>query len=246
MAQTLASPRFDEEAVRTRGSPVPTGSLIREDQVADDPIVVRTGSRSDTATVALLHAEEIPEGFLSSLGAPFLTRLYRRIVKSPAAFLVVAEAVGEEDERTIGFIAGSTDVGRLYREFLWRDGLLAAGSVARRLLPSWRQASETLRHGVRREGADRGAELLAVAVDPACRGRGTGRRLVREFLREVVDRDQDTASVVLGEDNRAAWHLYEEAGFRPVRQFELHAGRRSLVMQWTRPAPDGRGRGAQA
>ncbi len=91
---------------------------------------VRTGAAPDASAVASLHARLIAEGFLSSLGARFLTRLYRRITRSEGSFLIVAEADGSP----IGFIAGSVAVGGLYRDFLWRDGVAAALSAPLRLV----------------------------------------------------------------------------------------------------------------
>ena len=46
---------------------------------------VRPGPRRDASAVASLHARLIAEGFLSSLGPRFLTRLYRRITRARRA-----------------------------------------------------------------------------------------------------------------------------------------------------------------
>ena len=136
-----------------------------------DGLTIRSGSEADAPTVAALHAGQITDGFLSFLGPGFLARLYRRIVRSPHSFLLVAESKGQ----VAGFIAGTADIGGLYRTFLWRDGPGAAIGVAGRLVRSWRRVIETLRHGSG-DGAGRGdgVELLAVAVDPGGQGRGIG------------------------------------------------------------------------
>ena len=80
----------------------------------------------------------------------------------------------------------------------------------------------------------RGAELLAIAVDPSRHRRGTGALLVDAFLAELGLRGCDAAHVVVGADNAAAIALYERAGFRTAERFELHAGTESLLMQWER------------
>ena len=100
-------------------------------------IAVRTGAESDAAGAASLHADQIAEGFLSFLGPRFLTRLYRRIILSPDAFVLIADDAG----RVVGFIAGAADIGRLYRSFPWHDGIRAGVDAARRLLRGWRRAS---------------------------------------------------------------------------------------------------------
>ena len=190
-------------------------------------LVLRSGTDVDASTAAALHAEQISEGFLSFLGPAFLRRLYRRIIRSPESFLLIVE----DDATVVGFLAGSTDVAALYRAFLWRDGPLAALECSGRLLRSWRRAIETLRHGT--EGGGKGAELLAIAVDPAAQGRGAGALLVRGFLSEIQQRGQDAAHVVVAAGNDSAIALYGRAGFRTVERFALHAGTESLVMQWT-------------
>jgi ribosomal protein S18 acetylase RimI-like enzyme len=189
-------------------------------------MVLRTGTDGDAAAAAALHAGQISEGFLTFLGARFLRRLYRRVARTSGCFLLVIE----DDGTTVGFLAGSTDVSALYRSFVRRDGMAAALASGGRLLRSWRQVIETLRHGA--AGAGEGAELLAVAVDPTARGRGAGTLLVEGFLAEVEQRGQQAAHVVVAADNEAAVALYRRNGFRMVERFELHSGTESLVMQW--------------
>ena len=115
-------------------------------------------------------------------------------------------------ESTVGFLAGSTDVAGLYRSFFLRDGAAAVITCGGRLVRSWRRVMETLRHGTG-VSAD-GAELLAVAVDPAVRRRGAGSLLVDGFLTEMRARRQDAAHVVVAADNDTAIALYTKAGFR--------------------------------
>jgi ribosomal protein S18 acetylase RimI-like enzyme len=194
-------------------------------------LTIRPGSETDAPAVASLHAGQIAEGFLSFLGPGFLARLYRRIVRSAESFLLVAESEG----RVVGFIAGTADVAGLYRTFLWRDGPGAALGVAGRLLRSWRRVIETLRHGSG-DGVGRGVgvELLAIAVDPGCQGRGVGGALVGAFLTRVQADRGGAAYVVVAADNAGAIALYRRAGFEAGDPFELHRGTASLLMQWRR------------
>ena len=200
--------------------------------------IVRVGIGSDAPVAASLHTDQIAGGFLSFLGVGFLTRLYRRISRSPDSFLLVAEAGG----RVIGFVAGSGDVRGLYRAFLWHDGAAAALPVAGRLLRRWRPALETLRHGSADGGGKgEGVELLAIAVEPAHQGAGVGRALVGSFLDRVEQGPDRAAYVVVASDNAGAVGLYLRAGFAVDQEFELHSGASSLLMQWRRPDPAGTG-----
>lgn len=192
-------------------------------------MVLRTGTEADAAAAAALHVEQIGEGFLAALGPNFLCRLYRRVARTPGSFLLVVV----DGTTTVGFLAGSADVAGLYRSFILRDGAAAALACGGRLLRSWRRVAETFRHGT--GAAALGAELLAIAVDPAVREQGVGTLLVDGFLTEVRRRRQDAAHVVVAATNETAIALYRRAGFRTAQRFELHPGTESLLMQ--RPPP---------
>ena len=195
-------------------------------------MTVRAGTEADAAAAAGLHASQIEDGFLSSLGAPFLTVLYRRVVRHPGSFLVVAD----EDGAVMGFAAGCEDVGRLYREFLLRDGLVAGVRAAPRLARAWRRVLETLRYpsgGNGSPGPLPAAELLSVAVAPAARGLGLGRLLVAEVTDELRRRGVAGVRVVVGSENDGAIGLYRACGFVPAGRIEVHRGAASEVLTWS-------------
>ncbi len=193
-------------------------------------MVLRLGTVADAKTAAVLHASQIDEGFLASLGSRFLNRLYRRMPRVPGSFLLLLE----NNEGAVGFLAGSVEVGRLYRTFLLRDGALGAVDCAGRLVRSPRRVLETLRHGTSDNAGE--AELLAIAVDPAARGLGGGRMLVEEFLKEIARRGRSTADVIVASQNESAIALYRRTGFAVVERFELHRGSESLLMRHFSPS----------
>jgi len=205
---------------------------------APRPVGIRPGTDEDARVSAALHVAQIGSGFLASLGPAFLRRLYRRVVRSPDSFLVVAEG----PDGVVGFVAGSTDVPALYRRFVVRDGVGATAVALPRLLRAWPRALETLRQG-RQDGRGPGAgsnsrgradaELLAVAVDAAWQGRGVGRRLVEAFVAEVSARGATSADVVVGAQNLRAVSLYRHYGFETEQDTEVHRGTRSLRMRWS-------------
>lgn len=203
--------------------------------------VLRVGTQADARAAASLHAGQIDEGFLASLGPGFLTRLYRRVAMFGGSFLLMADTPGGQG----GFIAGALDVAALYKSFLLHDGAVAAFAAAPRLVRAWPRALETLRHGSGDKAEPGTAELLSIAVDPGSRGRGTGTLLVNGFIDEAGRKGATAAEVVVGAKNRAAISLYARSGFEQVDDFELHPGTRSLLMrrsllrtQRTPAAPD--------
>jgi ribosomal protein S18 acetylase RimI-like enzyme len=214
----------------------------------DAPVVVRLGTAADAPDAARLHAGLIADGFLAHLGPRFLRPLYRCVAGGPDSFLLVAvddagvdrAPSGTPRPAIAGFLAGALDLRALYRRFALHHGVVAAVSSLPRLVGALPRAWETLRHGAGSPRADGrgadggGAELLAIAVDPAWRGRHVGTLLVEGFLAELDRRAVGAAQVVVGADNAPAVALYESAGFRSERSFELHRGTTSLLMRRSR------------
>lgn len=58
------------------------------------------------------------------------------------------------------------------------------------------------------------ARLYSFAVDPACRGRGVGRDLLKEAEGRALDRGAVVMRLEVREDNVAARRLYEKSGYR--------------------------------
>jgi ribosomal protein S18 acetylase RimI-like enzyme len=191
---------------------------------------IRLAHDADAARLAQLHADRITDGFLPTLGPAFLTRLYRRIVRSADSFAFVATEDG--DARVIGFAAGTADIGALYKSFAIHDGLVAGVIAAPRLVRSWRRVLETLRYPADDGEALPPAEILAVAVDHRVSGRGIGALLVDASTERLAARGQDSVKVVTGSDNGAALRLYEKCGFTVASRIEVHEGTSSEVLVW--------------
>ena len=191
-------------------------------------MTIRAARPSDLPAIAALHAARIDEGFLTSLGTPFLRRLYARVLHSDDAFIVVDDL----DGMTTGFAAGVANLGGLYRRFIVRDGLRAGLQAAPRLLKNLPRVVETLRYPAITGGLPE-AEVLAVAVAADRSGHGVGRSLVRGAIDEFVSRGITTAKVVTTADNLAALAMYQACGFVAAHGVEVHAGRSSEVLVWT-------------
>ena len=207
-------------------------------------MTIRIADVSDAPAMARLHATEIDEGFLSTLGARFLDHLYRRVVRSPSSFAFVADDDVTGDDVTgddvkgdggavVGFAAGTESLRGLYRSFLLHDGVAAMVAAGPRIAGSWRRVVETLRYPAR-EGADLPtAELIAIAVGREARGRGIGRALVDAVTAEFARRGVTAARVVAGADNEAALGLYRACGFRSAATVQVHRGTSSEVLTWS-------------
>src|SRR6202011_1474907 len=108
-------------AVRTTAGQTPDrGPHLTDPAVSDQPVRVRPGTVADAPAAAGLHAQTITEGFLPTLGLPFLSLLYRRIATGPTTFLLVADdaspdrdshpAAGRPPPAVLGIAAGAEEV----------------------------------------------------------------------------------------------------------------------------------------
>ncbi|MFV2001276.1 MAG: GNAT family N-acetyltransferase [Acidimicrobiia bacterium] len=228
--RSRAIAQFDESAVvarvlaayrragRTNGHPLPERIDVKD-------VTIRVAEPGDVDAIAHLHASGINTGFLPQLGHPFMRRLYRALIGYAGGLVLVAA----DESGPVGFIAGVSDTGRFYREFIRRYGM-GAGLVAvpKLLRPHVaRRVWESLRY----EGADdSGAELLATSLLPLARGQGLGTRLGTEFLTRLRAHE---VRVIVGSDNAQAIATYRKMGFVEAGTIEVHAGERSLVMVWS-------------
>ena len=188
---------------------------------------LRFAELDDAWRLADMHARRINEGFLASLGPVFLGRLYRRVVHSPRAFAVVAEDGG----RIVAFCAAAENVGRLYREFVLRDGIAVGVRSAPRLFRSIPHVVETLRYPASTERLP-DAEILAVVTDASAASKGWGSLVLHETLAELERRGCNSVKVVTGASNDAALRLYRRCGFAGAQSISIHDDVPSEVLVW--------------
>ena len=134
--------------------------------------------------------------------------------------------------RSCGFIAVAENTSALYREFLLRDGVVAAVAATPGIVRAPRSVWETLRYGTRGDDHAPGAEVLATAVAADCGGRGIGTGLVQAAVEELRRRGAASARVVTAVGNLAAVNAYERGGFRAVGLDEVHRGVTRQLLVW--------------
>ena len=179
--------------------------------------------------VAQLHADNINQGFLSSLGPRFLALLYQAINESPASTLILAR----ENGQVVGFVSGALGIGPVYRQMLrhWPHLMLALAPsllMPRRL---WRMI-EILRYS--RGNSNRGpqlpvAELLSIVVDPAFRGCSHADHLYCQLADFFAGRGERGFKIIVGAALAPAHRFYRRMGALPTAEIEVHQGARSIV-----------------
>ncbi|MBL4613239.1 MAG: ribosomal protein S18-alanine N-acetyltransferase [Emcibacter sp.] len=91
-------------------------------------------------------------------------------------------------------------------------------------------AAETAGFLMWRQVADE-AEILTIAVLPACRGRGLGQRLLEEFYEQARVAGVRDIFLEVRADNKAAESLYAKAGFDRVGRRKNYYGGRGAEKQ---------------
>ncbi len=180
---------------------------------------VRPLRDGDCGAVAAIDAAARVGSFLPRLGVPFLTTLYRALLRTGGT----SSFVCEENGRILGFVVGCRDTRTAFRRALVRAavplGLRAALRCATEpaLIPLVLQT-----FSYPRQAQAAGAELLVISVDPKHHGGGVGKALVaalnRAFAAEGITGYHVTVRAVLDDSNA----FYRRLQFRPAGELRMY------------------------
>jgi colanic acid biosynthesis glycosyl transferase WcaI len=137
---------------------------------------------SDAKALAAIHRGAFPDFFLSSLGEPFLTQLYRGFAEDSSAITVVVR-----DERGIpcGAAVGTTEPAGFYRRLLkqrW-PGFVAASTRAAIINPATvPRLLRAISYRGELPSVGQWALLSSLCLDPSLQGSGVGRQLATTWL----------------------------------------------------------------
>ncbi|WP_433825619.1 GNAT family N-acetyltransferase [Actinoplanes sp. CA-015351] len=181
------------------------------------------------AAIARLHAGEVPDGFLSSLGEPVLRLLYRHAAGSRLGVVLLAESV--ETGEPLGYICGATDTSALFAEFVRRRWPLAVPTIVPRLMHPARafRMLETLAYPGSSDAGLPRAEIMNFVVVPSMRGSAVATRLFEHLMRSFTDRGVPAVKVVTGEQQRRAHGFYEKSGSVLHGRTAIHRGHQSRI-----------------
>jgi ribosomal protein S18 acetylase RimI-like enzyme len=178
--------------------------------------------------VAALHADNLQQGFLATLGIGFLAQMYRAIDDAPESILLHEIRNG----RVAGFVTGARGMGAIYKRMLRHPFALGLA-----LLPSLLRPRRVLRIvEILRYSRDTASnverpaeELLSLAVDPAWRGTGVAESLYRRLEAEFRARGAASFCIVVGGALAPAHRFYRRMGAQAIAQIEVHRGEASTL-----------------
>jgi len=179
-------------------------------------------TEQDSIRIAQLHKEFIPTGFLSQQSLGFLDSLYLFLIRHEIVYVV------KEDEKTVGFIAGSLHTGGLYKRFLKSNLPLLITFALTNLfsIDFFKKALETLSAPKKTKIDEIETdipELLSIVVDEKHEGKGYGKQLLGCLERELRKGNAKEYKVVVGSQLEAN-RFYANNGFEKSKEIELHKG----------------------
>ncbi len=182
----------------------------------------------DYRAVASLHCAHIGQGFLATLGVPFLTLLYEAIDKDGKSVLLV-----ERDDRSVvGFVSGTYGLGRIYKQLLFKPLRLIFSLKSCLLSPVKMYKIIELFFITRGSNIPSDLpkqELLSIVVNPAYRGEGCAEKLFKSLCSHFSEDGVSSFRIIVGSNLGRAHAFYKKMGSIPVKEIQVHKGTSSVV-----------------
>lgn len=191
-------------------------------------------NKSDYYAVAQIHAERISQGFLSSLGLPFLALLYEAIDIDSSSVLFV-EKTGDA---IIGFVAGGHGMGSIYRTMLRRWWILVPAILPSLVNPArLRRIIEIVWFGRKAKPVPDcpKAELFSIAVLESAAGTGVAQRLYSNLSEHFTAAGDTAFCIVVGKGLEPAHQFYRKRGAIPIGEVGVHSGEPSTLYRQSLP-----------
>lgn len=145
-------------------------------------------SERHVEAVASVHAAELSEDFLPSLGRSFLVRsYYPAMLRDPYACVLVA--LENPSHRVVGFVNVATEPSRYLGWFLWRRAASVSAAMLRLCLAHPKRVLEAFAIVRTRVALPMDAgEIAFIAVDRDHQKRGVGEKLVEAANQYLLQR----------------------------------------------------------
>ena len=187
---------------------------------------VKSDEKKIIEEIVTIHLNTFTGFFLTFMGHGFLKQMYQSYCEHAESGLLVAE----EDGKSMGFLAYSSDFSGLYKfmiktrlvQFVWYSigALFRRPSAFLHIIKAFLKPSEVIRK-------EKYVELSSIGVAPNTKSKGIGSLLIGK-LKKQVDFEK-YAYITLETDainNEDVIHFYEKNGFVRERMFETGEGRK--------------------
>lgn len=163
--------------------------------------------------------------FLSFLGPKFLEVFYRGIVSSPHGIGIVFI----KNDRIEGFVCGAVNPSAYYGYLLRKKlahfvsasvgAILKKPSIIPRLIRAVHQPSSSPK-------GENKATLMSIGVDPEAQGKGIGKMLVQDFLKQLKSKGVREVNLTTDRlNNEKTNEFYKSLDFALKRSYKTPEGR---------------------
>ena len=190
---------------------------------------------SEIAQAVDIHIKELPNGFLTSLGSKPLTLIFNHAAASPYGILILA--VDSKKEKIIGFILGTVNTSKFYREFFLKYFFSALYYFVPRLLSvhKIKKAFETVCYPKKKETKTKQkctGELLDLAVEKKFQGQGVATKLFQAFIKECTSLKLECFDIPTTATLQNAHRFYEKHGARLINKINLHGEQQTYIYRY--------------
>lgn len=193
--------------------------------------MILKANSSHSNRIAFLHINELKSGFLSSFGLPFLTTLYKKIIKKGILLISI------EGDRIDGFVSFSPNTKKLMLGFIFSSPFNFLGlslkffrnpALIKKSLETFTAPFKSSQKSTT-EVILPVAELLSIAVDSTLQKSGIGYQLLTTLEQEIRKMGIKKYKVITGAGLISANKFYLKNGFTQVMQIRIHGNELSNV-----------------
>ena len=183
--------------------------------------------------IARLHETALNEGFLSSLGYPFLCLLYECILASKTSQVIFEY----QDNHLVGFVSGGNGLGAVYKELLLRPiplflALFGVFFRPKQLLGIIEILTSSLFSSSKNHNPkvqEQEYELYSIVVTKEMRGSGLAERLYVCLCEEFMKHGALEFKILVGKNLDRANSFYKKMGACPMHEVKIHGTSISTV-----------------
>ena len=176
--------------------------------------------------IAKLYINAFPESATSQFGQDFMAILFKKLLLSATTM----GFVDLDNGRLTGFIFGTSDTGKLFRETLLKYGIYFVPALVRSFFknPTVLKKAIDLAIYPSKKKLKKKAELICIAVEKSYKNRRIGSNLFNAFLNAMKKENIKEFSVLTDEDCLEANAFYNKKGFSLKYAFCLCGIKRNL------------------
>lgn len=183
---------------------------------------------NDYKAIAKLHCNHINQGFLATLGVPFLTFLYESIDKDNASTLLVER----KGDLVVAYVAAGCGLGPIYKQLLLnpirliyslKNCILSPSKIYKIIELFFMSKNYKLSADLPRQ------ELLSIVVDSSYQGNDYAKNLFEALCSKLRKRGESSFKIVVGNNLERAHAFYKKMGSIPMTEIEVHKGQSSTI-----------------